>query len=115
VPERTVPADLLLETARALYRKRRLRARYFPASLLVEPTWDMLLDLFIADCERRRITVKSVCIASNVPTTTAMRHLRWLQEQGLVERLSHPRDARSIHVRLTAAAITAMENYLAEI
>lgn len=107
--------NLLLETARALYRERRLRARHFAGSLFAEPTWDMLLDLFIADCERRRVTVKSVCIGANVPTTTAMRHLRWLHEQGLVERLSHPRDARSTHVRLTADAITAMVSYLGEI
>jgi DNA-binding MarR family transcriptional regulator len=110
----TVAADLLLETARALYRERRLRARHFPGSLFAEPTWDMLLDLYIADGERRQITVKSVCIAANVPTTTALRHLRWLQE-GLVERLSHPRDARSTHVRLTAIAIVAMAGYLDEI
>lgn len=101
--------------ARALYRERRLRSRYFSGSLFAEPTWDMLLDLFIADCERRRVSVKSVCIGANVPTTTALRHLRWLEEQGLVERLNHPRDARSIHVRLTAAAITAMEAYLDEL
>ncbi len=75
----------------------------------------MLLDLFIADRERRKMTVKSVCISANVPTTTALRHLRWLHEQGLVERLSHPRDARSTHVRLTADAIKSMENYLTDI
>ena len=113
--ERARADDILLETARALYRERRLRARHFAGSLFAEPTWDMLLDLFIADCERRKITIKSVCIGANVPTTTAMRHLRWLHEQGLVERLSHPRDARSTHVRLTAEAITAMQNYLTEI
>lgn len=113
--ERPSPPDLLLETARALYRERRLRAQYFPGSLLVEPTWDMLLDLFIADRERRKTTIKSVCISANVPTTTALRHLRWLYEQGLVERLVHPRDARSKHVRLTAAALEAMENYLTAI
>jgi DNA-binding MarR family transcriptional regulator len=115
VVERVIAPNLHLETARALYRERRLRARYFPGSLLVEPTWDMLLDLFIADRERRRVTVKSVCIGANVPTTTALRHLQWLHEQALVERLNHPRDARSTHVRLTAAAITAMETYLSEI
>lgn len=113
--ERSAVANLLLETARALYRERRLRARHFPASLFAEPTWDMLLDLYIADGERRRITVKSVCISANVPTTTAMRHLRWLHEQGFVERLSHPHDARSTHVRLTAVGLTAMANYLDEI
>ena len=115
MPDCVVAANPLLEAARSLYRERRLRARYFSGSLFAEPTWDMLLDLFIADCERRRMTVKSVCIGADVPTTTALRHLRWLHEQGLVERLSHPRDARSIHIRLTAAALTAMEKYLAEI
>ncbi len=112
---RESPPDLMLEEARALYRERRLRERYFPGSLLVEPTWDMLLDLFIAHRERRKTAVKSVCISANVPQTTALRHLRWLDEQGLVERLTHPRDARSTYVRLTADAITAMENYLWEI
>ena len=99
-------------TAQALYAERRLRARYFAHSLFAEPVWDMLLDLYIADCERRRITVKSVCIGADVPATTALRYLGWLHEQGLIERLSHPRDARSTYVRLSAQAITAMENYL---
>lgn len=113
--DRNVAPHPLLDIAKSLYRQRRLRADHFAGSLFAEPTWDMLLDLFIADCERRRITVKSVCIGANVPTTTALRHLRWLEEQGLVERLSHPRDARSTHVRLSAAAITAMESYLNKI
>lgn len=104
-----------LEKAQHLYRQRRLRSRFFPGSLFAEPTWDILLDLFIADCERRRLTVKSVCIGADVPMTTALRHLQWLQEQSLVERLKHPRDDRSTYVRLTALALTAMESYLAEI
>ena len=89
-----------------------MRARHFPANLFAEPVWDMLLDLFIADCERRRRSVKSVCISADVPTTTALRHLRWLEEQSLVERLPHPHDARSSYVRLTAKALAAMEAYL---
>jgi DNA-binding MarR family transcriptional regulator len=72
----------------------------------------MLLDLFIAASEGRKITVKSVCIAANVPTTTALRHLRWLQEQGLVDRLGHPRDARATHVQLSSAGWMAMNAYL---
>jgi DNA-binding transcriptional ArsR family regulator len=98
--------------ARDLYRQRRLRAKFFTGSLFAEPTWDMLLDLFIADCERRKITIKSVCIAADVPVTTALRHLRWLTEQGLVDRLNHPRDARSIHVRLSETGAVAMAAYL---
>lgn len=101
-----------LTLARALYWQRRMRARFFPGSLFAEPTWDMLLDLFIADCERRKITVKSVCIAADVPVTTALRQLRYLTEQGLIERLDNPRDARSSHVRLSEAGCVAMTEYL---
>ena len=111
-PIHSVP---LIETARELYRERRLRAQHFPGRLFAEPMWDMLLDLYIADGDRRRITVTSVGIGADIPATTALRHLQRLQDQGLVERLSHPRDARSTYVRLTAQAITAMENYLADI
>jgi len=104
-----------LETARSLYKNRRRRAYFFADRLFAEPTWDMLLDLYIADCERRRISVKSVCIGADVPATTALRHLGGLEERGLVERLSHPHDARSTYVRLTSTALSAMEEYLAEI
>jgi DNA-binding MarR family transcriptional regulator len=72
----------------------------------------MLLDLFIAVSEGRKITVKSVCIAANVPSTTALRHLRWLEEQRLVDRLSHPRDARATHVQLSSEGWVAMNAYL---
>jgi hypothetical protein len=105
----------LTTAARSLYHERRLRARHFDGTLFAEPMWDMLLDLYIADREGRRITVKSVCVGADVPATTALRHLGWLHEQGLIERLNHPRDARSVHVRLSSVAITAMENYLAEL
>lgn len=101
-----------VERARRLYRERRLRAAHFTQSLFAEPTWDMLLDLFIADGERRRLSVKSVCIAADVPASTALRHLRWLTEQGLVDRLDHPRDALSTHVRLSATGLSAMTAYL---
>jgi DNA-binding MarR family transcriptional regulator len=112
---RTTGPTALHAKAHALYRERRLRTRHFPVSMFAEPMWGMLLDLYIADGERRRITVKSVCISADVPATTALRQLRWLHEKGFVERLGHPRDARSTYVRLTAQAITAMENYLAAI
>lgn len=105
----------LLDAARALYRHRRLRSHYFAGSLFAEPTWDILLDLFITDRERRRATIKSVCIGADVPMTTAHRHLAWLLAHNMVERLRHPHDARSTYVRLTAAAIAAMEDYLRDI
>jgi len=72
----------------------------------------MLLDLFIADAERRRLTVKSICIASGAPMTTALRHLNWLVDNGYAVRLDHPHDGRSVRVQLGTAGREAMTGYL---
>lgn len=100
------------EQARTLYRQRRRRAEHFPQGLLAEPVWDMLLDLFITHGEGRDVTVSSACMAADVPMTTALRHLRWLTDAGLVQRVPHGRDARATIVRLTDEAHGAMTDYL---
>lgn len=101
-----------LDRARALYRERRLRERHFPTRLCAGPMWNMLLDLFIADAERRAITVSSLCVAAAAPATTALRHLARLADHKLIERAPHPRDARSTVVRLSEDARAAMLAYL---
>ncbi len=69
-----------LQRAKEYYRKRRLRERMFGnPDLFADPAWDILIDLFIASEEGRKISVSSACIASAVPTTTA---LRWIKILG---------------------------------
>ncbi len=58
-----------------IIRQRQLRARFFDGELFADPAWDMLLDLTAARVEARRVSVTSLCIASGVPPTTA---LRWI-------------------------------------
>ena len=72
----------------------------------------MMLALFIAASDGRKSTIKSICVAGHVPLTTALRHLRWLTEQGLVDRADNLRDARSTHVQLSEAGYVAMRRYL---
>ena len=72
----------------------------------------MLLDLFIAAIEGRSTTVKGVCLASNVPATTALRHLNWLEEQGLANRLNHRLDGRATVVQLSSHGWSTMIAYL---
>jgi DNA-binding MarR family transcriptional regulator len=59
-----------------------------------DPAWDILLDLFIASEEGRRVSVTSLCQASGVPTTTALRHVDRLDELGLIDRTADPSDKR---------------------
>jgi len=98
-----------LRHARRTYRNRRSRATAFgDESLFGEPAWDLMLDLFIAAKERKRVPVTSACIGAAVPTTTALRWLAVLEERGLVVREADPCDARRVFVRLSAEAYGKM-------
>jgi|GEM_PF-1725182 len=98
-----------LRHARRTYRNRRSRANVFgDESLFGEPAWDLMLDLFIAAKERKRVPVTSACIGAAVPTTTALRWLAVLEERGLVVREADASDARRVFVRLSAEAYGKM-------
>lgn len=102
-----------LALAREVYASRRRRERFLNADLFGEPTWDILLDLYIAAREDRRVPTTSACIGAHVPPTTALRWLRILETRGLVEREDDGRDGRRTFVCLSPRGIEAMELFLA--
>jgi DNA-binding PadR family transcriptional regulator len=104
--------ELALTFARECYAGRRRRARYLNADLFGEPTWDILLDLYVAAREGRRVPTTSACIGAHVPPTTALRWLRILEMRGLVDREDDGRDGRRTFVRLTERGHAVMEGFL---
>lgn len=103
-----------VELARQTYEDRRRRTKIFRSEeLFGEPAWDILLDLFIAAKERRRVSVTSACIGSAVPSTTALRWITILEKQGLLMREADPGDARRVYVKLSARGYAAMLEYFA--
>eukprot|EP01037_Dinobryon_pediforme_P003670 gene3670-3719_t len=103
---------LALTLAREFYAGRRRRARYLNADLFGEPTWDILLDLYVAAREDRRVPTTSACIGAHVPPTTALRWLRILEMRGMVEREDDGRDGRRTFVRLSQRGHLVMEAFL---
>lgn len=104
------------ELARQAYADRRRRPKIFAnEDLFGEPAWDILLDLFIAAKERRRVSVTSACIGSAVPSTTALRWITLLEKQGLLLREADTSDARRIYVKLTAKGYAAMVEYFSQV
>lgn len=94
---------------RTLIRARRLRARFLDGTLFADPAWDMLLDLLAARLGGHRVSVSSLCIAAEVPPTTALRWIGVLCEQGVVRREADPSDGRRVFIALSddvAAALT---------
>lgn len=98
-----------------LIRERRLRARLFGEGLFADPAWDMLLDLARARIECQGVSVTSLCHASGVPPTTALRWIRLLERRDLIAREHDRQDRRRSFVVLTPGAAEAMERYLAEL
>ncbi|MHA6718771.1 winged helix DNA-binding protein [Sphingomonas sp. RS6] len=102
------PVDITAAEIRRVIRARRMRADYFAGDLFADPAWDMLLDLFASDLERRPVSVSSLCIAAAVPPTTALRWIGTLNEAGLFERRADPNDRRRAYIALSERARDAM-------
>lgn len=97
--------------AKAVQRERLRRVDCFPQGLFGEPSWDILLDLFIAWQSGEERLVKEACIASQVPEATALRYIDLLIKAGLVDRRQDPNDQRRKFVRLTGDGRARMKAY----
>ena len=100
---------------RKIIRQRQLRARFFEGDLFADPAWDMLLDLTAARAEHKRVSVTSLCIASGVPPTTALRWISQMTEAGLFCRAEDETDRRRAFITLSDKATEAMAHYFAEV
>lgn len=111
------PVDFQVTAAqvREVIRARRLRDRFFEGGLFEDPAWDMLLDLLAARLERGQVSVSSLCIAAAVPPTTALRWIAKLTDAGLLDREADPFDKRRAFLKLSPAAATAMQRYVAAV
>ena len=124
VHARTLPEATLRETdtddvalarlAREILRFRRRRERDFDCALFGEPAWDILLELYVAECADEKLSVSSACLASGAPCTTALRYISKLEREGWIERLPDPRDGRRYWLFLTERASLAMRAHLAK-
>lgn len=110
-PAATLPDPRLI---RKIIRQRQLRARFFDGDLFADPAWDMLLDLTAARAEHKRVSVTSLCIASGVPPTTALRWISQMTDTGLLCRAEDASDRRRAFITLSDRAVDNMSRYFAE-
>lgn len=73
------------------------RARDRVFGRLPEPQWRMLLDLFGGNAT----SVTSLCLASGVPPTTALRHIGEMEAAGWIARAADDLDRRVSLLLLT--------------
>lgn len=80
--------------------------------LCSDPGWSILLDLFVADADSRRLSVSALCIDCGAAPATGLRYITQLSEAGLVERVADERDGRRWYVFLTDQGRSAMLDLL---
>ena len=100
---------------RKIIRQRQLRGRFLDPELFADPAWDMLLDLTAATAEHVRVSVTSLCIASGVPPTTALRWIGQMTESGLLCRVGDQTDRRRAFMVLSDRSTDAMAAFFAEV
>lgn len=104
-------SEKLVRLAYNEYNERLLRNEYIPGHFFGEPGWDILLDLFVAKLSGLKISITSVCIASQVPPTTALRWLAVLEAEGLIYKTVDAKDRRRTWVELTESGNESMTAY----
>lgn len=81
-------------------------------SLLSDPAWDMLLDLFVGHITGRDVSVTSACLASRRPATTSLRYIERMAKQGLIRREKDCNDNRKVYLRMTEKAFRAVAKWI---
>lgn len=67
-----------------------------------------MLDLYVAQAEGRKISIKSLAVAACVPPTTAMRWVRYLVAEQIFARETDADDRRSALVCMTPPTFARM-------
>jgi len=106
--ERVPEALDLLSAARTAREARRRREQVFGDELLAEPCWDLLLDLFIAVQEGKRLSITAACLALPVPRGTAQRCIAHLADVGLITRETEPGDHGVLYLAPTDRAVAKL-------
>lgn len=98
--------------ARQILAARGRIVNFIDADLFADPARDILLDLFVAGEEGRRISISSCCIAAAVPPTTALRWIGMLKKRDLIQEMVDPADGRRKWLSLTPDVHDAMRDYV---
>jgi len=107
--------ERIVANARTAQRRRFLRRQLVGApELFIEPAWDMLLDLFIHECEGKSLYLYPMCIASGIPMTSALRLAQKLCDAGILRRTPDLFDGRRSIVTIEREVAHRLRAYFAE-
>lgn len=83
-------------------------------SVLRNPAWDMLIDLFVQGHAGKRVSTSALCIGSGLPMSNALRLVRKLCDSGIVIREPDPCDGRRNFITLPPQTLEGLNSYFCE-
>ncbi len=101
-----------LTQCRSLVQQRKIVGDSLGFHLCPAPTFDILLDLYLAALERRPTYVWQSCVAANIPVSSAHRKISVLIAKGLVERAGTMPDKRLVSIQLSAHGIAMLDKLM---
>ena len=110
----TPDEQTLVNAAKRTIKIREARRKYLPEGYFEEPAYNILLDLYVANAEKRIVYVNDACIASNTPTSTALRWISILVRDGFAIRYRDDKDARRTILEITPVGTSAIADMLRE-
>jgi DNA-binding MarR family transcriptional regulator len=108
----TPTKDELQAFTRMLLKFQHNRSKFFDSMVLAGPSWDILLDIAEATLRGEAVPASSASASTDVPLSTALRHVNNLVDAGLVRRWTDPTDKRRSLLELAPDAVTTMQRYL---
>lgn len=107
--------DLALANARIAVRRRFLRQQLIGApELFGDPAWEMLVDLFIHQCEGKELSISSLCVTVSISMSSALRLVQKLCDAGILRRIPDPVDGRRSIIRLAPEIAHRLRAYFGE-
>lgn len=104
-----------LANARRTGRRRLLRRQLLGADALFgEPAWDMLIDLFIHHCKGVPVSTSSLCVASDLSMSSALRLVQRMIDADLLEREADPEDGRRNFINLSSGTAHRLMAFFGE-
>ena len=104
--------DIAPANARASMRRRMLRQQLIGApELFGDSAWEMLIDLFIHECEGKDLSISSLCVTASIPMSSALRLVQKLCDAGILRRVPDPADGRRTIIRLEPAIAHRLRAY----
>lgn len=108
-------ADPIKDLARLILSKNRKRKLFLPDIDWGEPSWYILLDLFIAETEDLDTCAAAIAHRNNIPLSTTSRYLALMVERGLLQAAPAEISAGAADMRLTKKAKRGLVSWIRDV